>query len=354
VEDAALPKSVLFSAASPNHNSLPSFIEYANRVNLGRTTPLYVGTHYEYTAADALLRLGFSLVRIGRNYDAGIDLIGHWMLPQLPAPIPVIVQCKARTETGKCGPTNIRELEGALQAVPPAWRNKDVLGLLVTTHKATSGTLEALASNRSPMGFLSISRHHGLIEQFVWNRTASERGLEGVGVTVRHTPRVHVPGSPVPLEQGQEGVMWRPPMRKSWVRREYRVAGTIKDIQLTWMGQPIFPDRQGPDDETVLLGSQIVEEALQKLEQRRIDAGELRKLKPKVKRGRPVGSKDKAPRKQTKKKALPVVVPRKRGRPKASVKVEMLTKEASEVLPRKRGRPKGSKNKKTKALEGKT
>ncbi|KAF2259001.1 hypothetical protein CC78DRAFT_449711, partial [Lojkania enalia] len=169
---------------SPYHNSLPSFLAYASRVNLSPTKTVYVGTHYEYVTALSLLRLGFSLLRTGRKSDAGIDLIGHWLLPPLRSPIPVIVQCKARNIT--LSPKHVRELEGALQGVPPEWRGKDVLGLLVTTRGATRGVLEALGRNRKAMGFVKVSRE-GTVEQFVWNKAAGERGLEGVGVTVRHT-----------------------------------------------------------------------------------------------------------------------------------------------------------------------
>ena len=86
----------------------------------------------------------------------------------------------------------------------------------------------------------------GLIQQFVWNRAASERGLQGVGVTVRHTPRALLPESEI-LEAENET-----PQRKKRASK-FANAGTQKDIQLTWMGSPIFPERKTLDQDTLNL-----------------------------------------------------------------------------------------------------
>ncbi|ORY18606.1 hypothetical protein BCR34DRAFT_444233, partial [Clohesyomyces aquaticus] len=252
---AQLPK-LMISPGSAHHNSLPSFLEYADRVNLAPSKTVYVGTHYEYVAALSLMRLGFSLIRTGKRSDAGIDLIGHWILSPLPEPLPVIVQCKAMSRG--LSPKHVRELEGAFQGIPAEWRKKEVLGLLVSTNKATKGVLETLGLNRHPMGFLKVSRS-GQVEQFLWNRSAAERGLEGVGVTIRHTPRIMLLEHKIE-EQGEEGEGWVPGKnvkRNTMRTRKFRDAGTSKDIQLTWMGQPIFPDRQGLDEETKKLGDEI-------------------------------------------------------------------------------------------------
>jgi hypothetical protein len=97
------------------------------------------------------------------------------------------------------------------------------------------------------MGFVLISRE-GLIEQFVWNRAASEKGLQGVGVTVRHTPRALL------VEPGElEGDAKDSKKRQA----KFKNTGTQKDIQLTWMGSPIFPDRDNLDQETLKLIRQI-------------------------------------------------------------------------------------------------
>ncbi|KAF2451058.1 hypothetical protein P171DRAFT_342654, partial [Karstenula rhodostoma CBS 690.94] len=186
---------------SPNHNSLSSYLEYAKRTKLRSDRSVYIGTHYEYTAAEALLRLGFSLIRTGQKNDAGIDLIGHWILSFLREPMPVIVQCKSRIKT--CSPDAIRELEGAFHSVPYEWRNKDVLGLLISNLKATEGLRRQMYLSPRPIAFLQIGKS-GTITQFVWNRAATDRGLEGVGGASRTV---------------------------------------VADIQLTWMGTPIFADK---------------------------------------------------------------------------------------------------------------
>jgi hypothetical protein len=84
----------------------------------------------------------------------------------------------------------------------------------------------------------------GSIQQLVWNRAASERGLEGVGVTLRHTPRAHLADTEV-QDEGSAKV--------SKAAMRFRKSGTQKDIQLTWMGTPIFPDRDDLDPETLKL-----------------------------------------------------------------------------------------------------
>lgn len=240
-----IPK-VVITPGSSHHNSLPSFIEYAKRTKLARSTTVYVGTHFEYVSALALQRLGFSLLRVGRRFDAGIDLVGHWVLAPLREPLPVIIQCKARQRSTT--PAHVRELEGSFHGVPPHWRNKAVLGLLVTNKKATKGVLEALGKSQWPMGFVLVTLD-GTVQQFLWNRAASEQGLEGVSVTVRHTP-LSPDSSPTP-----------PNSSSSKKRKSAKPAstGTKKDIQLTWMGSPIFADRGDTlDPETIALMSDVL------------------------------------------------------------------------------------------------
>lgn len=223
------------------HNSLPTFIDYAKRTKLSPLSTFYVGTHYEYTTALSFMRLGFSLLRVGSKNDAGIDLIGHWVLAPVREPLPVIIQCKSRTTS--VSPSHVRELEGSFREIPPSWKGKPVLGLLVTTRKATKGTLETISRSPWPMGFVLMSRH-GLIQQFVWNRAASDRGLEGVGVSLRHTPRALLAESEL-LEAKEES-----PKRKKRASK-YANTGTQTDIQLTWMGSPIFPERDTLDQDTL-------------------------------------------------------------------------------------------------------
>jgi hypothetical protein len=349
-----IPKLIV-SPGSPHHNSLSSFLDYAKRTSLGPTTTYFVGTHYEYTSALSLMRLGFSLLRVGRASDAGIDLIGHWALAPLREPMRTIIQCKARNIS--VSPSNVRELEGAFLGIPPDWRSKDVLGLLVTTQKATRGTLEALGQSRSPMGFVMICKS-GIVQQFVWNRAAAERGLEGVGVTLRHTPRVLIP------DTHEEDIKPRKITKKSLLK--FKNAGTQKDIQLTWMGSPIFADRDTIDQDTLDL-LKVIQTASQTDDKKMVDTPIFKpnskvlrtahlpptprgglvmgERPPKVKGiiGRPKGAKNKPKPKPARPKVSKTKL--KRGRPEGSK--NMPTRGRSDGSKNKLppGRPKGSKNK---------
>ncbi|KAF1968548.1 hypothetical protein BU23DRAFT_409955, partial [Bimuria novae-zelandiae CBS 107.79] len=232
---------LLVKPGSSYHNSLASFLEHAARSNLLPNRTIYIGTHYEYTVAEALLRLGFSLIRTGQKNDAGIDLVGHWMLSVFREPMPVIIQCKAREN--KCSPVEIRELEGAFHSVPQDWRNKDVLGVLVSPARASEGLRKQMYLSRRPVAFLQISRS-GLITQFLWNRAAAERGMEGVGVTPRYTV-LPLAAVNIPVRCRDANGRWvkgsNPPVRI----QKPQVRTVVTDIQLTWMGTPIFPDKEG-------------------------------------------------------------------------------------------------------------
>ncbi|KAL1795904.1 hypothetical protein ACET3X_006128 [Alternaria dauci] len=343
--------SLIVSPGSKHHNSLPSYIEWAERTGKSLTSTVSIGTLYEYMSALALMRLGFSLLRVGRGGDAGIDLIGHWVLAPLREPLPIIIQCKSRRIV--CSPSQIRELEGSFQGIPPAWQNKDVMGLLVTTRKATIGVLRAMGQSRWPMGFVLISRE-GLIEQFVWNRAASEKGLQGVGVTLRHTPRAL-------LAEPEEEVGKDEKVSKK-IRAKFKNAGTRKDIQLTWMGSPIFPGRDTLDEETVKLIHQLApieekassvaeeEEKTSRPVGRPVKLWSDRSPKPRggqipdvVKdpsgghvTGRPPGSKTKTRNTPAPPDIMPTGLKRSVGRPKTRLPVVRRTI---------KGRPPGSKNK---------
>jgi hypothetical protein len=346
-----IPKLIL-SPGSNHHNSLSSFVDYAKRTKLATNTSIYVGTHYEYTTALSLLRLGFSLLRIGRKFDAGIDLIGHWVLAPLREPLRVIIQCKARNIS--ISPCHVREMEGSFQAVPAGWKKQDVLGLLATTHKATKGTLKALGESRWPLGFVMIS-HDGCIQQFVWNRAAAERGLEGVGVTLRHTPRVLLPES---IDKGADVKVSKTAQKLA----KFKNTGTKKDIQLTWMGTPIFPDRETLDEDTLKLMKAIALTApTSKAEPQETPVKPARptksgkpdgrfattptKLLPPSPRGGMVRGPPGRPKGSiTALRICPVaLLTNNRGRPRGSKSAQKAPKEIPEI--RGRGRPKGSKNK---------
>lgn len=179
-------KPNVIAPGSEQHNDLHTFLQYAKRLELAETSTVYVGTHYEYTAASSLQSLGFDLTRTGRASDYGIDLLGHWSAPSLPRPIRVLLQCKAHNKG--LTPANVRELEGAFPGAPAGWRGGGVLGFLVATNQATKGMRDALIRSHLPMGFLQVTAE-GTVLQFIWNHEAARQGLEGMGVTNRFTPK---------------------------------------------------------------------------------------------------------------------------------------------------------------------
>jgi hypothetical protein len=181
--NAATEELVYPDSQSPNHHDLPSFLEYATRIEMDPTSTTYVGTHYEYTVQNALERLGMSLKRIGGKSDYGIDLLGTWPAPSTPEPLKVLVQCKAFAR--KIEPSQARELEGAFVGAPIGWRGTGVLGLLVSQKSATKGVRDALGRSRWPMGYV-LCGPDGKILQMLWNRRAEQEGLEGIDVGLKY------------------------------------------------------------------------------------------------------------------------------------------------------------------------
>ncbi|KXL45684.1 MAG: hypothetical protein FE78DRAFT_79794 [Acidomyces sp. 'richmondensis'] len=169
--------------ATPKHHDLLSFLAYAERSNLNKTSNVYKGTHYEYTVAAALESYNFILQRTGRSNDLGIDLVGHWMLPgsngkvteAFGSDIPVLIQCKFAKPT----PSMIRELEGTYVGAPAGWNGPNVLALLVSTQQATEGVRAAVQRSKWPLGVVQVTRS-GVTRGFLWNAVASEAGLQGL------------------------------------------------------------------------------------------------------------------------------------------------------------------------------
>ncbi|KAL1902569.1 hypothetical protein Sste5346_001011 [Sporothrix stenoceras] len=219
---------------SVKHNDLPSFLRYAERSGLDTGSTTFVGTFYEYTVADHLVPLGFSLRRVGGASDRGIDLLGTWTLPipksaseASPEPLRAIVQCKAGAGQ-RVGPHLVRELEGAFIGAPVGWRSRvgndggdgeatensngngnspAVIGVLVTEKPATKGIRDALARSRWPMSYIYCAGE-GHVRQLLWNQQAEKTcGLTGFGVTLRHAVDEH--------------------------------AGAYTHIVLTWQGKPL-------------------------------------------------------------------------------------------------------------------
>ncbi|KAH0260470.1 hypothetical protein KCU91_g14605, partial [Aureobasidium melanogenum] len=166
---------------SLHHASLSEFLSYADTVNLSPTSTVYRGTHYEYTVAEALERLAFSLTRVGRASDLGIDLLGSWALPSRPKPLNVLIQCKAEAPK----PSMVRELEGAVVGAPVRYRGEGTIAILAAAKEATKGVRDAVGRSGLPMAYLNVTTE-GKIRQFVWNHAAVECGLEGVGVALRY------------------------------------------------------------------------------------------------------------------------------------------------------------------------
>ncbi|KAI4753601.1 hypothetical protein E4T52_01603 [Aureobasidium sp. EXF-3400] len=190
---------------SLHHTSLSEFLSYADAVTLSPTSTVYRGTHYEYTVANALERLAFSLTRVGRASDLGIDLLGTWAVPSRPVPLNVLIQCKAEAPK----PSMVRELEGAVVGAPVAYRGEGTVAILAAAKEATKGIRDAVGRSRLPMAYLNITTE-GRVRQFVWNHAAVECGLEGVGVALRYLANDE---SDVSLTW--KGMPWSSPSSKS-------------------------------------------------------------------------------------------------------------------------------------------
>jgi hypothetical protein len=176
-------KLIYPEAPSKDHKNLTTFLAYVERSRLDKRSTVYKGTLYEYTIAETLSQYGFYLKRVGGASDRGMDLLGTWTIPSTTDTMKVIVQCKAGAKSP--GPSNVRELKGALKAAPPGWRGADVLGLLVSEKPATKGVQDELHTDM-PLAYICCSRE-GTVAQVLWNHRAQEIGLEGMSVGVRHS-----------------------------------------------------------------------------------------------------------------------------------------------------------------------
>ncbi|RMY87465.1 hypothetical protein D0862_10693 [Hortaea werneckii] len=212
----------LLPLTSQKHHDLASFLEYAERTSLNPKSTVYRGTHFEYTAAQALGDYAFKLRRTGRSNDLGIDLVGHWHLPASSTTtagsdqpdggntghtMPVLVQCKA----SKLTPSMVRELEGAYIGAPAGWRGDGVLAVLVSTVPATKGVSAAVQRSQWPLAVMQIERD-GILRQFLWNAKAAEAGLTGLGVTTKYATKTGDDGRQEGIKQCL-GLTW---MDKAW------------------------------------------------------------------------------------------------------------------------------------------
>lgn len=228
----------------PSHNSLATFISYAQRSGLNPTRHTYLGTRYEYLAQATLTRLGLDLLRIGKTGDRGVDLAGRWYLSpsqnnqtgMAAEHLRVLVQCKRITGKRKLTPSVVREMDGAFLGAPVGWRAENVFGIIVSTKPATKGVTSALQASKRPMVWVcmeeldleedeaeqedadvvsaaDVEAHtsdegvhasadaedvdadnmehsygsvHGRVIQLLYNNAARQSGLEGLDVLKRH------------------------------------------------------------------------------------------------------------------------------------------------------------------------
>lgn len=201
---------------SQKHDSLDSFISYAERTGLPEDSTTYVGTHYEYTVLQSLRRFAFDLYRVGGRDDKGTDLVGTWNLPKTDQPLRVIVQCKALKT--KLGPNLVRELDGAFRHSPVGWRTNDKLGILISPREATRGVRDAIAKSGYPLLWMMIERN-GALRQALWNGRAEDIGLAALGVETQYGSHSTEPalrevvltwdGEPLPDMDQVEGEMAR-------------------------------------------------------------------------------------------------------------------------------------------------
>ncbi|KAM0712416.1 hypothetical protein Q7P37_011512 [Cladosporium fusiforme] len=201
---------------SKDHYDLESFLAFAERNRLNTESPVYKGTHYEYTVMESLKSFGFHLQRSGKSNDKGIDLLGHWNLPGEPSQMKVLIQCKV----SRANPSTVREMEGAYAGAPSEWQGDNVLALVASSKAMTKGAVEGVQRSPSPLGALHIDTD-GIARQFIWNTIAGERGLAGVGVTLKYL--------------------------ETQTRNSLAPKGTtevLKTVSLTWNGKPLVPQKE--------------------------------------------------------------------------------------------------------------
>ena len=177
-------------------------------------------------------------------------------------PIRVIVQCKA--VRGGLRPRDVRELESTVEnaagfaftgmeldgvnGMAEEMAEEDgpaegVLGLLVSTAAATRGVREALVQSSWPVGFLKVTEgvaeagasskvsfeRGATVQQFIWNRVASETWLRGVGVAVRHSWR----GGGDSVDGGDQNKN----NKSNDDDDNSNIPSLRKEVGLTWMGE---------------------------------------------------------------------------------------------------------------------
>lgn len=238
-------------ASSQRHDSLDSFVSYAQRTGLPEDSTTYVGTHYEYTVLQSLRRFAFDLHRVGGRDDAGTDLVGTWHLPERDQALRVIVQCKALKT--KLGPNLVRELDGAFRHSPVGWRTSDKLGILISPREATKGVRDAISKSSYPLLWMMIERD-GVLRQALWNGKAEDIGLAALGVETQYGGHSAQPvlkeisltwdGEPLPDMDSVEGEMSRIEAQwlATWECKDTSENGKVKLLEKV---QAMFPEAVG-------------------------------------------------------------------------------------------------------------
>ncbi|RAH64311.1 uncharacterized protein BO66DRAFT_385808 [Aspergillus aculeatinus CBS 121060] len=183
------------------HYNRASFLDFARRHELSRTSTLFIGNLYEYTVQTELRHAAALLLhRTGGRSDNGIDHLGTWHLPGHERPIHVAVQCKAHRR--RVGPQCIRELEGVVaRRVPHTWRLQQQqpgtgqagprVGMLVNRREASAGVRAALQRSALPLVYLMVDLR-GVLRQALWNEAVEALGVAPLGVEVPYPPPIRL------------------------------------------------------------------------------------------------------------------------------------------------------------------
>ncbi|PYH76229.1 hypothetical protein BO82DRAFT_296792 [Aspergillus uvarum CBS 121591] len=183
------------------HYNRASFIDFARRHDLSRSSTLFIGNLYEYTVQTELRHAAALLLhRTGGRSDNGIDHLGTWHLPGHEVPIHVAVQCKAHRR--RVGPQSIRELEGVIaRRMPHTWRLQGQepgqveagprVGMLVNRREASAGVRAALQRSALPLVYLMVDLR-GVLRQALWNEAVEALGVAPLGVEVPYPPPIRL------------------------------------------------------------------------------------------------------------------------------------------------------------------
>ncbi|OJJ96490.1 hypothetical protein ASPACDRAFT_1859172 [Aspergillus aculeatus ATCC 16872] len=224
------------------HYNRASFIDFARRHELSRTSTLFIGNLYEYTVQTELRHAAALLLhRTGGRSDNGIDHLGTWHLPGHEQPIHVAVQCKAHRR--RVGPQCIRELEGVIaRRVPHTWRLEQPrpgqalagprVGMLVNRREASAGVRAALQRSALPLVYLMVDLR-GVLRQALWNEAVEALGVAPLGVEVVHGPERQLASELAELEAEGGLALWEEELRDK-LPSELRAKPYPPPIRLTW------------------------------------------------------------------------------------------------------------------------